>query len=464
MEEKRFNFSFSYSLSLTVPPHSIEAERSVLGSILIDKDGIIQVANLLSKEDFYDPSHGIVYDAMLELFARNRPIDSVTVRELIDDKKQLEGIGGNAFLAELMSAVFTSANIYQYAQIIKNKSILRKLVRAGNEIIMYGYDEAAETTELLEKCEKSLFWVTQTFIQNKLVPLRDILNARYEEFAAIHADPGLAERNSISTGYSGLDFKLGWFKRGDLVILAARPSMGKTAMALNFAQNVAKKWRNVAIFSLEMSKEQLTDRLIAAAMWVDSWKLAKWQLDTDDFAKMGDALETLSKSKIYLDDSPAWEWLLSIKSKARRLKMESGLDLIVIDYLQLMSSGNSMNRVQEVSDISRGLKALARELDVPVVALSQLSRALEARPDKRPVMSDLRESGSIEQDADIIAMLYRDDYYNEFSETPWVTSILIRKNRNGPTGVVDLKFEKSQQKFYEIEKSATAEQYEDVGF
>ncbi len=450
--------------TLTVPPHSIDAERSVLGSILIDKDGIIQVANLLAREDFYDPSNAIVYDAMIDLFSRNRPIDSVTVREVIDDKKQLEWIGGNAFLAELMSSVFTSANIYQYAQIIKNKSVLRKLIRAGNEIVMHGYDEAWETTELLEKCEKSLFGVTQTFIQNKLVPLRDILNSRYEEFASIHADPGLAERNSISTGYAGLDFKLGWFKRGDLVILAARPSMGKTAMALNFAQNVAKKWRNVAIFSLEMSKEQLTDRLIAAAMWVDSWKLAKWQLSEDDFSKMGDALETLSKSKIYLDDSPAGEWLLSIKSKARRLKMESWLDLVVIDYLQLMSSGNNMNRVQEVSDISRGLKALARELDVPVVALSQLSRALEARPDKRPVMSDLRESGSIEQDADIIAMLYRDDYYNEFSETPGVTSILIRKNRNGPTGVVDLKFEKSQQKFYEIEKTVTTEQYEDVGF
>ncbi len=451
--------------SLTTPPHSIDAERSVLGSILIDRDGIIQVASLLTPADFYDPSHAIVYDAMLELFSRNRPIDSVTVREIIDDKKQLEGIGGNAFLAELMSSVFTSANIFQYAQIIKNKSVLRKLIRAGNEIIMHGFDEAAETTELLEKSEKSLFGVTQTFIQNKLVPLRDILNARYEEFAAIHADPGLAERNSISTGYKSFDLKIGGFKRGDLVILAARPSMGKTAMALNFAQNVAKKWRNVAVFSLEMSKEQLTDRLIAAAMGVDSWKLAKGQLSEDDFSKMGDALETLSKSKIYLDDSPAGEWLISIKSKARRLKMESGLDLIIIDYLQLMSSGNNMNRVQEVSDISRGLKALARELDVPVVALSQLSRALEARPDKRPVMSDLRESGSIEQDADIVAMLYRDDYYNEFSEKPGVTDILIRKNRNGPTGNIELKFEKSQQKFYELEKATTERDYiEDVGF
>ena len=314
----------------------------------------------------------------------------------------------------------------------------------------------SDTSELLEKSEKALFGVTQTFIQNKLVPIREILNNRYEEFAAIHADPELVQRNMISTGYKSFDEKLGGFKRGDLIIVAARPSMGKTAIALNFAQNVAKKNRHVAIFSLEMSKEQLTDRLIAAAMAVDSWKLQKGKLTEDEFARMGDALETLSHSKIYLDDSPAGEGLTSIKSKARRLKMESGLDLIVIDYLQLMSNGNSLNRVLEVSEISRGLKSLARELDVPVIALSQLSRQLESRPDKRPVMSDLRESGSIEQDADIIAMLYRDDYYNEFSETPGVTNVLIRKNRNGPIGQVDLKFEKSQQKFYEIEHTADA--------
>jgi replicative DNA helicase len=440
-------------LSLTTPPHSIEAERWVLGSILIDKDGIIDVANILTPEDFYDPAHGIVYAAIIDLFARNRPIDSITVREVIDDQKKLESIGGNMFLAELMSSVFTSANIFQYAQIVKNKSVLRKLIKAGNDIIMNGYDESRETTELLEKSEKSLFGVTQTFIQNKLVPIRDILNSRYEEFAAIHADPEIFERNSISTGYKKLDYNLTGFKRGDLTILAARPSMGKTAMALNFAQNVAAKWRNVAIFSLEMSKEQLTDRLIAAAMAVDSWKLQKWKLDEDEFARMGDALETLSRSKIYIDDSPAGAGLMEIKSKARRLKMESGLDLVVIDYLQLMSNGNTLNRVQEISEISRGLKSLARELDVPVIALSQLSRAVEARPDKRPIMSDLRESGSIEQDADVILMLYRDDYYNEFSESAGVTSIFIRKNRNGPIGQVDLKFEKQHQKFYELDKT-----------
>ncbi len=408
---------------------------------------------MLIPEDFYDPAHGIVYAAMMDLFARNRPIDTITVREVIDDQKKLESIGGNLFLAELMNSVFTSANIFQYAQIVKNKSVLRKLIRAGNEIIMNGLDEASDTSELLEKSEKSLFGVTQTFIQNKLVPIKDILNARYEEFAAIHADPELVERNSISTWYPSFDNKMSGFKRGDLIVLAARPSMGKSAMALNFAQNVAEKWRNVAVFSLEMSKEQLTDRLIAAAMAVDSWKLQKGKLSEDEFTRMGDALEKLSRSKIYIDDSPAGAGLVEIKSKARRLKMESGLDLVIIDYLQLMSAGNSMNRVQEISDISRGLKALARELDVPVIALSQLSRAVEARPDKRPMMSDLRESGAIEQDADIVLMIYRDDYYNELSEFVGITNVFIRKNRNGPTGQVDLKFEKQHQKFYELEKS-----------
>ena len=440
-------------MSLTTPPHSIEAERGVLWSILIDKDGMMQVASILVAEDFYDPAHGIVYAAMVDLYARNRPIDALTVREVIDDQKKLDSMWWDGFLADLMTSVFTSANIFQYAQIVKNKSVLRKLIKAGSEITQTGFDEITEINELLEKAEKSLFSVTQTFIQNKLVHIKDILNARYEEFAAIHADPTLSQANSVSSWYEGFDFKLWWFKRWDLIIVAARPSMGKTAIAMNFAQNVGEKWKNVAVFSLEMSKEQLTDRMIAASMAVDSWKLQKGKLSEDEFAKMGDALERLSRAKIYIDDSPAGAGILELKSKARRLKMESWLDLIVIDYLQLISSGNSFNRVQEVSEISRGLKSLARELDVPVIALSQLSRALESRPDKRPIMSDLRESGAIEQDADIILMLYRDDYYNEFSETPNVTNIFIRKNRNGPTGQVDLKFEKQHQKFYEIERT-----------
>ncbi len=262
-------------MSLTTPPHSIEAERSVLGAILIDKDGMLQVAGILLPEDFYDPGHGIIFAAMLDLYSRNRPIDSITVREIIDDQKKLESIGGDAFLADLMTSVFTSANIFQYAQIVKNKSVLRKLIKSGTEIAQAGFDEISEINSLLEKAEKALFSVTQTFIQNKLVHIKDILNARYEEFAAIHEDPTKAQSNSVTTGFASFDHKLGGFKRGDLIIVAARPSMGKTAIAMNFAQNVGTRGKNVAVFSLEMSKEQLTDRMISASMAVDSWKLQK---------------------------------------------------------------------------------------------------------------------------------------------------------------------------------------------
>lgn len=446
-------------MDLKIPPHSIEAERGVIWSILVDTEAIIQVSGLLVSEDFYDPALWIVYTAMVDLFVRNRPIDLLTVREALDDQWKLENMWGNTFLADLASSTFTSANIFQYAQIVKNKSVLRKLIRSGNDIVHFGYDEASETPVLLEKSEKSLFSVTQTFIQNKLTPIKDILNARYEEFAAIYDNPDLISQTTVPTGYASFDMKMGGFKRGDMIIIAARPSMGKTALGLNFAQNVWERGKNVAFFSFEMSKEQLTDRLISASMAVDSWRLQKGKLTEDEFARMGDALERLSRAKIFIDDSPAGGGLVELKSKARRLKMESGLDLIVIDYLQLMSAGNNLNRVQEVSDISRGLKSLARELDVPVIALSQLSRGVEARPDKRPVMSDLRESGSIEQDADIVMMIYRDDYYNEFSEIPWVVNVLIRKNRNGPTGSVDLKFEKQHMKFYEIEQSRNEQEY-----
>ncbi|MDD2565374.1 MAG: replicative DNA helicase [Candidatus Gracilibacteria bacterium] len=432
-----------------IPPSSIDAERGVLGSILIDKDGILQIASLIESDDFYDPNHGLVFRAMLDLFAKNKPIDLLTVREVLDDRQQLDKIGGNLFLVELTNAVFSSANIYQYANIVKNKSVLRKLIKSGNEIALCGYDEESELNKLLEKSEQSLFNVTQTFIQNKLVHIKDILNLRYEEFAEIHANPEAAELTRIKTGFKNLDQKMGGLRRGDMIIIAARPSMGKTALALNIAQNVGDHGRNVAVFSLEMSKEQLTDRLICSAMGVDSYKLQKGLLEDEEFMKMGDALERLSKAQIFIDDSAGGN-LLEIKSKARRLKIESGLDVIVIDYLQLMSSGNSANRVQEVSEISRGIKSLARELNVPVIALSQLSRSVEGRTSKEPILSDLRESGSIEQDADIVMMMYREDYYDEFAENKGITSIFVRKNRNGPVGQVDLRFEKKFMRFYDV--------------
>ncbi|MDD2916600.1 MAG: replicative DNA helicase [Candidatus Gracilibacteria bacterium] len=437
---------------MKVPPHSIEDERGVLGSILLDKEGMFQVSPLLVEGDFYDPNNGLVYAAMMDLFTRNKPIDILTVREYLDDRQNLEKIGGNAYLIELTESIFTSANIYQYAQIVKHKGVLRKLIKAGNDILLAGYDEESDINKLLEKAEQSLFTVTQTFIQNKLVHIRDIINLRYEAFAEIHENPERANNGLVLTGFKSLDNKLGGFKPGDLVILAARPSMGKTALALNIAQNIGESGKNVAVFSLEMSKEQLTDRLICATMGVDSWKLQKGLLEDEDFMRMGDALERLSKANIYIDDSAGGN-LLEIKSKARRLKIESGLDFIVIDYLQLMSSGNPMNRVQEVSEISRGIKSLARELEIPIMALSQLSRNVESRPNKEPVMSDLRESGSIEQDADSILMMYREDYYDEFTENKGILNVFIRKNRNGPVGGADLKFEKQHMKFYDVERS-----------
>ncbi|MDQ7009729.1 MAG: replicative DNA helicase [Candidatus Gracilibacteria bacterium] len=444
---------------LKIPPHSIEAEQSVLGSILIDKDCFITIGDMLNSEDFYSDSNVLIFEVMLTLYKLNKPIDLITVKERLDDNKTLDKIGGIIYLSELTEIVPTTSNIFEYAQIVKNKSVLRKLLKAGNEILALGYNENESLPKLLEKAEKQIFEVTQTFIRNKLVHINQILTGRYEEFAEIHENPELVKEHRLQLGFSGLDDKLG-LKGGDMVILAARPSMGKTALALNIAQNVGFQNKNVAIFSLEMSKEQLTDRMIASAMEINSWKLAKGELEDHEFAKIGEAMEILSGANIYIDDTAGGN-LGDLKSKCRRLQMESGVDLVIIDYLQLMTNGNSMNRVQEVSEISRGIKELARELNVPIIALSQLSRTLESRPDKRPIMSDLRESGSIEQDADIIMMLYREEYYDEFTDRKGVTDILIRKNRNGPIGNTELMFEKNNQKFKQIERNMQSEYSED---
>lgn len=437
---------------LKVPPHSIEAEQSVLWSILIDKDCFITIWDMLKPEDFYNEANSLIFWVMFSLYKFNKPIDLITVKEKLDDKKLLDKIWWITYLSELTEIVPTTTNVFEYAQIVKNKSIHRNLIRCWNEIISYWYDEDKVINELLEKAEKSIFDVTQVFIQNKLVHINEILTKRYEEFAEIHENPELIKEHRLQMWFKNIDNKFGWLKWWDMVVLAARPSMWKTAFALNLAQNIWFSKKNIAIFSLEMSKEQLTDRMIASAMEIDSWKLAKWELEDSEFAKIWEAMEKLSNANIYIDDS-AWWNLVDLKSKARRLKIESWLDLIVIDYLQLMSSWNSLNRVQEISEISRWIKSLARELNVPIIALSQLSRAVESRPDKRPVLSDLRESWSIEQDADIVMMLYREEYYDEFTEKKWVTDIFIRKNRNWPIWNVELLFNRNNQKFFEIERN-----------
>ena len=444
---------------LKIPPHSIEAEQSVLWSILIDKDCFITIWEMLSSEDFYSDSNSIIFEVMSGLYKLNKPIDLITVKEKLDDNKMLDKIWGILYLSELTEIVPTTSNIFEYAQIVKNKSVLRKLLKAWNEILSLWYNENEALPKLLEKAEKQIFEVTQTFIRNKLVHINEILTWRYEEFAEIHENPDLIKEHRLQLWFSGLDEKLG-LKWWDMVILAARPSMWKTAFALNIAQNVWFQNKNVAIFSLEMSKEQLTDRMIASAMEINSWKLAKGELEDREFAKIGEAMEMLSWANIYIDDT-AWWNLWDLKSKCRRLQMESWIDLVIIDYLQLMTNWNSMNRVQEVSEISRWIKELARELNVPIIALSQLSRTLESRPDKRPIMSDLRESGSIEQDADIIMMLYREEYYDEFTDRKGVTDILIRKNRNWPIWNTELMFQKNNQKFVQIERNMQWEYTED---
>jgi len=443
---------------LKIPPYSLEAEQSVLWSLLIDKDWFITVGDLLTPEDFYDDANSKIYEVMFELFRVNKPIDLITVKAKLDDKKLLDKIWWISYLTELTEIVPTSSNIYEYSLIVKNKAVLRRLIKAGNEVVSLWYQEDEAINELLEKSEKSLFNVTQTFIKNKLVHINDILTQRFEEFAEIHENPDLIKDHRLQTGYKNMDNKLTGLKWWDMVIVAARPSMGKTALAMNLAQNIWFNKKSVAIFSLEMSKEQLTDRMIASAMGIDSWKLQKWELEDSEFSKIWEAMEMLGEADIYIDDSAGWN-LVDLKSKARRLKMESRLDLIIIDYLQLMTNGNSMNRVQEVSEISRWIKSLARELDVPIIALSQLSRAVESRPDKRPVLSDLRESWSIEQDADIVMMIYREDYYDEFSERKGITDIFIRKNRNGPIWSVQLMFQKNNQKFVEIEQNITPDEF-----
>jgi len=440
---------------LKIPPHSIEAEQSVLWSLLIDKDCFLTIWDMLLSEDFYSDSNMLIFEVMVDLYKINKPIDLITVKEKLDDKKILEKVWWIVYLSELTEIVPTTSNIFEYAQIVKNKSVLRKLLKAWNEILALWYNENEALPKLLEKAEKQIFEVTQTFIRNKLVHINQILTWRYEEFAEIHENPESVKEHRLQLWFSWLDDKLG-LKWGDMVILAARPSMWKTAFALNIAQNVGFKNKNVAIFSLEMSKEQLTDRMIASAMEINSWKLSKWELEDHEFAKIGEAMEMLSWANIYIDDTAGWN-LWDLKSKCRRLQMESWIDLVIIDYLQLMTNWNSMNRVQEVSEISRWIKELARELNVPIIALSQLSRTLESRPDKRPIMSDLRESGSIEQDADIIMMLYREEYYDEFTDRKGVTDILIRKNRNWPIWNTELMFQKHNQKFTQIERNMNSE-------
>jgi len=445
-----------------VPPHSLEAEKSVIGAVLVDKDAIIKVSDFLRAEDFYHDAHHMIYQVVIDLYDKRTPIDLVTLTSALEDRQQLKLVGGASYLALIAGEVPTAAHIFQYATIVKEKSILRKLIIAGDSIKGLGYQEGEDIEALIEKAEKSLFGVSQTFMSDRFVHIKDVLNQTYEKISDLH-DPEAKEKyRGIPTGFKSLDNMLSGLQPADLVILAARPSMGKTALALNIAQNVAKKGASVGVISLEMSKEQLVERMFCSLLGVDSWKMRTGKLTDDDFSKIGAVMDELNSMKIYIDDSVG-NSISELKAKARRLKMESGLDFLVIDYLQLMSSGSgggsNFNRVQEISDISRSLKGLARDLSIPILALSQLSRAVELRPSKIPQLSDLRESGAIEQDADVVMMMYREDYYEEDTDRKGITDIFIRKHRNGPVGHVELAFKKEQLKFLDIEKNRSVGDY-----
>ena len=440
---------------LKAPPHSSEAERTVLGALLLDPEAIIKISDFLEPQDFYDPVHRAVFQAIHDLYQSHAPIDFVTVSEKLADHKKIQEIGGSAYLAELAALVPTSSHVYQYGQIVKVKAVLRSIIDAGRTIMNLGQDTERSVPELLDEVEKNVFEISNKFLKEKFIHIRDILDERYERFAEAHDSQDPNPIKGIATGFHDMDMKLSGLQPSDLIVIAGRPSMGKTALALNIAQNAAIRFgKTVAIFSLEMSKEQLVDRLFASMLGVDSWKLQKGKLDDSDFQNMGPIMDELNKANMFIDDSVA-STIPELRAKARRLQMEHGLDLLIIDYLQLMSTGNRSyagNRVQEISEISRSLKQLGRELHVPVLALSQLSRAVESRPGNMPQLADLRDSGSIEQDADIVMMMYREDVYEEDSDRPGATEVYIRKHRNGPIGRIDLMFKKEQMRFYDIDK------------
>lgn len=438
-----------------VPPQNIEAEQAVLGAILLENEALMTAMERAKPEDFYKQTHQKIFLAMIELAEENEPIDLVTVTSKLNDKQELEQVGGVRYLTELANAVPTAANIEYYAGIVEEKALLRRLIRTATEIVSNGYGAADDVSQLLNDAEQRIMEISNRRLDSGFVAVKDVLMEVFERVEFLHNHKGA--ETGIASGFTDLDQMTSGFQRSDLIIVAARPSVGKTAFALNIAQNVGIRTdETVAIFSLEMGAAQLVQRMLCAESNVDASRLRTGQLEPEDWEKLTMAIGTLSEANIFIDDSPSLT-VMEIRSKCRRLKREHGLGMVVIDYLQLIHGrGNSDNRQQEVSEISRTLKAIARELDVPVIALSQLSRGVEQRQDKRPMMSDLRESGSIEQDADIVAFLYRDDYYDQESEKKNIIEIIISKQRNGPVGTVELVFLKNYNKFVNLDRSHAA--------
>jgi replicative DNA helicase len=438
-----------------IPPQNVEAEISLLGAILLDKDAIIKIADIIAADDFYKDIHGMVYAAMLNLFEHREPIDVVTLTNKLEELKKLDIVGGGSYIATLASSVPSAANIVHYAKIVASKSVLRRLIHASTEIADIAFHEEKEIPEILDRAEQAIFSVSQKHTKESFICIKDILTDSFERLDDLHNNKD--KIRGVPTGFRDLDNLLAGLQNSDLVILAARPSMGKSSLAINIAQHVAiHEGIPVAIFSLEMSKEQLVDRLLCSEANVDSWKLRNANLSDSEFGRIGEAMAKLSEAPLYFDDSAGIN-VLEMRTKARRLQSEHGLGLVIIDYLQLMQGNSNNSRVEEVSEISRSLKGLARELNVPVIALSQLSRAVESRPDRRPQLSDLRESGSIEQDADVVMFIYRDDYYDKDSERKNIADVLIRKHRNGPVGQVELYFKAEQMLFTNLDKKHSTE-------
>jgi replicative DNA helicase len=418
---------------------------------MIDHTAVEKVVNLLSYDDFYYEANKEIYDSIKQIHMQNIPVDAVTVFEELKKRGKIDYIGGFEYLATLTENIITSKNVEAYCNIIREKSTLRKLIGASQEIIEKSYKEDDEVQRIIELAEQRIFSISQNRSINTFSEIKEVLMTVFNQLEERAKSGGGI--TGLATGYTDLDRMTSGLQKSDLILLAARPSMGKTALALNIAMNVVKNGASVALFSLEMSEEQYVQRIISQEAMVDSTKLRTGNLDDDDWTRLINTMSLISNYKIYIDDTPSVT-LFEMMSKCRRLKIEKGLDLIVVDYLQLMSDGGRTdNRQQEISNISRGLKALARELDCPVLALSQLSRAPELRNDHRPVMSDLRESGAIEQDADVVMMLYRDEYYNkEESEKKGITDVIITKQRNGPVGTVELAWIGQYTKFGNIQK------------
>jgi len=439
-------------MEMKVPPHDIEAEQAVLGSMLTDKDAVIDSVELIRPEDFYRDDNKIIYEAMLNLYNRAEPIDMITVKAELVSMNKFDVVGGLAYLGTLPEKVPTTANVAKYIKIVEEKSMLRTLIKTANELIDLGYAEAEEVETIMDSAEKKIFDIIQNRNQKGYSVLKDVL---VETFAELEKLYNLKQPiTGVPTGFADLDYKTAGLHNSDLILIAARPAMGKSAFALNIATHVAINARvPVVMFNLEMSKKQLVNRMLCSEAMVDSNKIRTGKIEEDDWVKLATALGPLSEAPIYIDDTPGIS-VVEIRAKCRKLKLEKNIGMVVIDYLQLIqgSGRKSSNREQEISEISRSLKILAKELDIPVIAISQLSRAVEQRSDHRPMLSDLRESGAIEQDADIVIFLYRDDYYNPESEKKNIAEVIMAKHRSGATGTTELLWLGNYTKFANIDR------------